>query len=72
MVKETLAYHEYEHVPVKESQYVPGLRVRRDDLAMMRCPRCKTTRRGLKHGEQTKCESCGLNMQLFGNGLHIW
>ena len=36
------------------------------------CPRCNNMLDQLDHSEATDCISCGLEMQLFGNRLHIW
>jgi hypothetical protein len=71
MYKEILDYRDYHQETRRESRFVPGLLITEEGLGVVYCPRCKSGRKGLQHGEEIQCV-CGLKMQLFGNALHIW
>lgn len=38
----------------------------------IRCPRRNKHNPPMHHGDTQRCESCGLNMALHGNGLECW
>ena len=69
--KETLSYSDWFHRIMKPSQYAPATQVEDEDESYLTCPGCGTAHRDIEHGAQTVCR-CGLHMQRFGNGLHVW
>lgn len=52
------------------SKLIPNLKVEKPNIFI--CPRCKTERKELKHGEMTKCDKCDLGFLCYGNSLYIW
>ena len=38
----------------------------------LRCPRCDIVGPSMQRGDTRRCEECGLNMALYGNGLECW
>ena len=69
--KEVLMYSNYWRPNVKASKLIPGLAVGDDSEGTMVCPRCETRRDGIAHGATATCESCGLKMEVWGNGLFL-
>jgi hypothetical protein len=69
--KETLNYAEWFHRIMKPSTYAPGTQVEDEAESYLTCPGCGASHRDIEHGSTTTCR-CGLHMQRFGNGLHIW
>jgi predicted RNA-binding Zn-ribbon protein involved in translation (DUF1610 family) len=70
MKKECVRFDHYYIIEYKESKHVPGLII--EEINSFRCPRCNTTHKCLDHGESMRCDICGLNLELWGNGLYIW
>jgi Zn ribbon nucleic-acid-binding protein len=68
---ETFAFHNYWIRGSKRSKFADG--VEHEVTAGFGCPRCKTANMiALDHGDHRECKHCGLQVQLFGNGLHVW
>lgn len=68
---ESLLYHNYHRENVLRSRLIPGIAVGDTTEGTMTCPRCQTQRDGIPHGAKVTCESCGLQMQRFGNSLDL-
>ena len=71
MNKETHNYSDWFHRVMKPSQYVPNAQIEDEDESYLTCPGCGGAHHDIKHGDTVVCV-CGLHMQRFGNGLHIW
>ena len=68
---EMLDYRDFHQLSIVESKYAKGHFAHLNDTGKMKCPACGLSQIGLSHGEKRVCD-CGLIMQLWGNGLHIW
>ena len=68
-VIESLPYHMHSTCEKQESVYAPGALMWVE--TRLQCPRCGNEHPPLEHGQAIEC-ACGLHMQRFGNGLHIW
>ena len=72
---ESAEKHEYtgfHKIDKIKSVFVPGAEVDDPTTARTECPRCSTELPALDHGDYCKCHECGLQMELFGNGLALW
>jgi hypothetical protein len=67
MVKEALSYHNYV-IQIERPSTFDGSAFT-IEVVGMKCPRCKTQRAALEHGQQATCKHCGLHMELWGNTL---
>ncbi len=68
---ENLAYHHNSRTGMKPSVFDPNQMVEDPTDSVTICPRCKSEGPALEHGDLAQC-TCGLAMQLFGNGLSCW
>jgi len=67
---EVVSYCSHEIVVSAVSKFIPNMRTTVD--AGFRCLACqKPSGVNLGHSDTFYC-GCGINYQLFGNGLHIW
>ena len=64
---EVLPYDKYEVTKRRPSHFDPRAEI--EEVLGMRCPRCEKELPSLGHGQKQVCE-CGLELQLWGNGLH--
>ena len=65
-IKETLPYNQYEIRETRRSQIDKS---RTDEVRTgFRYPKCKAVHKPLEHSQSLTCK-CGLQMQLWGNGL---
>ena len=68
-VIESLPYHMHSTCEQQESVHSPGALMWVE--TRLQCPRCGNEHPPLEHGQAIECP-CGLHLQRFGNGLHIW
>lgn len=66
--EEIVAYSSYEVTEMRDS--LLGLQERCHVSIGFKCPRCSVQCPPLEHGQKATCGGCGLQFQLFGNGLH--
>jgi hypothetical protein len=64
---ETLNYSHYEIREHPRSEYDPEATL--SIPVGLKCPRCKTRRKPLKHAEKATCDKCDLKMVRYGNAL---
>ena len=69
---ETIAYDAVHNIGKKPSVFAPKFTVTDSSLSFTSCPSCEDELPEMKHGTYCKCGECGLEMELFGNGLSIW
>ena len=67
MIKETLIAFDYEVYEEKTSLIDPSKKIR--TLVGIRCPYCSVIGKVFRHSEFKCCDSCGLEMILYGNAL---